>query len=658
MDRSWITKTRGTREYNNGCNAFVAFAVRNCKTPDGKIRCPCKVCRNNRHHSPDIVLEHLTAGRGIMVSYRNWFLHGETTVYNPDAASSSNLHPTDVASANSVEQGGDMQTMLRDAFGMHEVREPDREPQCVDQVGVENVTEEPAESGAQKYYDLLKKAEKPLHGGTKHSKLSATVHLYNLKCMGRLSNNIFSEFLQVINQLLPACDDALPANTYEAKKYLSDIGLGYEKIPACRNDCMLFWKANQELESCTVCGESRWKDEIYLDEDGQPTSSRKKRPVKVLQWFPLISRLQRLFMSEHTAPHMRWHEEDRTKDGVLRHPADGEAWKSFDLLHPKFSADSRNVRLGLTSDGFNPFGNMSTSHSTWPIMLLPYNLPPWMCMKQTSFILSLIIPGPSSPGMDIDVYLQPLIEELQKLWNVGVRTYDASNKQNFQMRAQLMWTINDFPAYADLSGWPNRGEKACPVCMHSTWSRRLKHGKKFCYMGHKRYLPMDHLWRRNKRAFDGNQEQESAPHVQSGDDILRQLDGMVFGDESAGKKREKKRKKRRAAEDATENVIWKKKSEDGQTYLPAACHTMSNKDKINFLKVIKNVKVPDGYASNVSRCVRLKERTISGLKSHDNHVIMQVLLPIALRRSLPDNVVRPLVELSAFFRDLCSTNLT
>jgi hypothetical protein len=283
MDRSWITKTRGTREYNDGCNAFVAFAVRNCKTPDGKIRCPCKVYWNNHRHSPDIVLEHLTAGRGIMVSYRNWFLHGETTMYNPDAASSSNLHPTAVASADNTEEGGDMHTMLRDAFGMHEVKEPNCEPECVDQVGVENVAEEPAESGAQKYYDMLKKAEKPLHWGTKHSKLSATVHLYNLKCVGGLSNNIFSDFLQFINQLLHACDDALPANTYEAKKYLSDMGLGYKKISTCHNDCMLFWKANQELESCTVCGESKWKDEIYLDEDRQSTSSRKKHPVKVLR---------------------------------------------------------------------------------------------------------------------------------------------------------------------------------------------------------------------------------------------------------------------------------------------------------------------------------------------------------------------------------------
>jgi hypothetical protein len=198
-------------------------------------------------------------------------------------------------------------------------------------------------------------------------------------------------------------------------------------------------------------------------------------------------------MPEHTAPYMRWHVEGRTREGVLRHPADSEAWRSFDIVHPDFMADSRNVRLGLTADEFNHFGNMSTSHSTWPVMLVPYNLPHWMCMKQTSFILSLVIPGPSSPGMDIDVYLQPLIDELLELWNVGVQTFDASKMENFNMRAQLMWTINDLPAYADLSGWPNRDVKACPCCMQSTLSKYLKNGKKFCYMGHRRYLPTEHL---------------------------------------------------------------------------------------------------------------------------------------------------------------------
>jgi hypothetical protein len=156
-----------------------------------------------------------------------------------------------------------------------------------------------------------------------------------------------------------------------------------EKISVCRNDCMLFWKGNKDLDSCIVCGESKWKNDNHLDEDGEPISSRKKRPVKVLWWFPLIPWLQRLFMLEHTAPYIRWHAEGRTRDGVLRHQANGEAWRSFDIVHPDFMVDSRNVRLGLTSDGFNPFGNMSTSHSKWPVILVLYNLPPWMCMKQT-----------------------------------------------------------------------------------------------------------------------------------------------------------------------------------------------------------------------------------------------------------------------------------
>jgi hypothetical protein len=184
----------------------------------------------------------------------------------------------------------------------------------------------------------------------------------------------FSALLEFVNQLLPNDGEALPNNTYQAKKFLRDMGLRYEKIPACRNDCMLFWKDNKDLDSCLKCGQFKWKDEVHLDDDGQHISASKKHPAKVLWWFPLIPRLQRLFTSQHIAQNMRWHAEGHTKDGVLRRPADCQAWKSFDNLHPDFSSDSRNVRLGLMSDEFNPFGSMSTSHSTWPIMLVMYNL--------------------------------------------------------------------------------------------------------------------------------------------------------------------------------------------------------------------------------------------------------------------------------------------
>jgi hypothetical protein len=211
-----------------------------------------------------------------------------------------------------------MHAMLRDAFGVHDVAEAvSTDPQQVD--------EETYCGDALKYQELLKTTEKPLHPGTKHSKLNATVHMYNLKCVGGISNKIFSDILKFINQMLPPCDETLPDNTYEAKKFLSVMGLGYEKIPTCRNDCMLFWKDNKELDSCTVCGEYKWRADTHIDEDGEVISARKKRPVKILRWFPLIPRLQRLFMSEHTAPHMRWHAEGRTRDGLLRHPTDGEA---------------------------------------------------------------------------------------------------------------------------------------------------------------------------------------------------------------------------------------------------------------------------------------------------------------------------------------------
>jgi hypothetical protein len=135
----------------------------------------------------------------------------------------------------------------------------------------------------------------------------------------------------------------------------------------------------------------------------------------------------------------------------------------------------RNVRLRLAFDGFNPFGMQSLTYSIWPVILVPYNLPPWLCQKNLTG-LSMLIPGPKSPGMDIDVYLRPLILELKELWNNGVKTRDAATKKNFRLHAILLWTINDFPANAMLSGWSTKGKFACPYCHKHTEYLWLKHG--------------------------------------------------------------------------------------------------------------------------------------------------------------------------------------
>jgi hypothetical protein len=97
-----------------------------------------------------------------------------------------------------------------------------------------------------------------------------------------VSNTIFSTFFEFVNQLLLVNDGALPINTYKAKNILRDMGLEYEKISGCRNNYMLFWKGNKGLNSCVKCEKSKWNDEIQLDKDGQPISSSKRRPVKVL----------------------------------------------------------------------------------------------------------------------------------------------------------------------------------------------------------------------------------------------------------------------------------------------------------------------------------------------------------------------------------------
>ena len=77
--------------------------------------------------------------------------------------------------------------------------------------------------------------------------------------------------------------------------------------------------------------------------------------------------------------------------------------------------DSRNLRFGLATDSFNPFFNMSSRYSCWSVMLVTYNLRPWLCMKKENIMLTLLISGPRQPGNNIDVYLQLLVEDLQHL---------------------------------------------------------------------------------------------------------------------------------------------------------------------------------------------------------------------------------------------------
>jgi len=157
-------------------------------------------------------------------------------------------------------------------------------------------------------------------------------------------------------------------------------------------------------------------------------------------------------------------------------------------LYPNFGNEPRNLRVALVSDGMNPFGNLSTNHSSWPVLLMIYNLLPWLSMKRKYIMLSMMIAGSRQPGKDIDVYLAPLIEDLRKLWEDGIDVWDGYLQETFTLCAMVFCTINDYPACGNLSGYSVKGHYACPVCEKGTSFVQLKHGKKTLYTRHQRFL--------------------------------------------------------------------------------------------------------------------------------------------------------------------------
>jgi hypothetical protein len=190
----------------------------------------------------------------------------------------------------------------------------------------------------------------------------------------------------------------------------------------------------------------------------------KQVPHKVLWHFPLLPRLKRIYASKRTSEETRWHKKVRTPvDNIMSHPIDGDAWKYFDSKEKSFAGELRNLRHALATDGFNPFGNMSTQYSMCQVLLTPLNLPPRECVNPANCFMSLLIPGPKSPGKDFDVFLEHLIEELLELWK-GVSTYDPCTGRKFDLRAAMLWCIHDFPALGTLSGQTTKGYYACIYC--------------------------------------------------------------------------------------------------------------------------------------------------------------------------------------------------
>nr|GEW42302.1 hypothetical protein [Tanacetum cinerariifolium] len=203
---------------------------------------------------------------------------------------------------------------------------------------------------------------------------------------------------------------------------------GYKKIHVCINNCLLYWKDDKDLTACQTCGISRWKVD--------------NKTHKVYENIP------------------------------------AKAWRTIDEKFPKIAEDLRNIQLEISANRVD-VNTRNRHHTVWPVLTAIYNLPPWLCMKRNFIMLSVLISG--YPRNDIDVFLELLVNDLHTLFETGVDTYDVSTKDNCNLRAVVLWTINDYPPLGTLCGCPyiifkekNVAESLVETLLHV--SRKTKDG--------------------------------------------------------------------------------------------------------------------------------------------------------------------------------------
>jgi hypothetical protein len=208
----------------------------------------------------------------------------------------------------------------------------------------------------------------------KDTRLSIMLKALKMKAESKWTDVSFNKNMRFWQKCLPK-GNTCPTNIEEAKKIVCPLDLPYVMYHTCINDCTLYRDEYAERTTCLVCGQGRYK------------IGNKKVPRKVVWYFPITPRLQRYFVDPKEAKLMRWHaDRKKTKDDlhkgkILTHPSDASQWNALDIDFHEFGADPRNIRLGMSTNGLNPFGNQSSTHSTWPMFVWPYNLPPWLCTK-------------------------------------------------------------------------------------------------------------------------------------------------------------------------------------------------------------------------------------------------------------------------------------
>jgi hypothetical protein len=331
-----LSRGQVTDEWINKTKSFLERVFGEAAKGASRIFYPCSKCANRKRQTKKVMGEHLCLN-GFTAGYTQWVFHGEADRMREEVVRQR---------VEDYDADAGVAEMLHDYHEAH---------------FVEGHTKEEPEATAKVFYDMFAAAQKPLHGRTKVSQLDAIGRIMALKSQYSLSRDAFDGMLTVIGSLLPE-GHILPKSMYEAQKLLRALKMPYDQIHACSKGCVLFRKEYAESKYCPRCKSSR-----FMEVDSSDGQKRQLDiPVTILRHLPFIPRIQWLYMTEEYAKQMTWHKNGkRYNPDKMVHASDGEAWIHFDSIHHEKARESRNVRVALATDGFNPYGMMAATYTCW-----------------------------------------------------------------------------------------------------------------------------------------------------------------------------------------------------------------------------------------------------------------------------------------------------
>ena len=175
----------------------------------------------------------------------------------------------------------------------------------------------------------------------------------------------------------------LPRTYRDLSSTMEDIGMYYQEIHACPNEHVIYYNKHGFATKFPEFHITRYRiDQVT-----------KNVPHKVLRYISIIPRLQRLSRCKKTVQFMDYHVRNRSQDDVNRMPIDGTSFRDIEEKWPHFKEEPRNLRIYLATDGVNPFSQMKSIYTVWPIFVINNNIPPWLPIKREHIMLLMIIPG-------------------------------------------------------------------------------------------------------------------------------------------------------------------------------------------------------------------------------------------------------------------------